>query len=202
MSDPDSSGTGLSYRAEVRRKFLHLFALTIPLGYIAFERHKVIGVLLVALTFSVLADLARLRDWQIQRLWSRFTDSLMREREAEGFTGATHILLAGCLCRALFSVPAATLAMSVIIFGDIAAALIGRRWGRHRLIGTRSIEGSLSFFFAASIPGLLINGIEPFVGLSAAALATIVEALSRRIDDNLSVPLVVGLYVHIMLVIA
>jgi dolichol kinase len=35
--------------------------------------------------------------------------------------------------------------------------------------------------------------------LSAALLATVVEAISSKIDDNLTVPLIAGLFAHLAL---
>ena len=89
--------------------------------------------------------------------------------------------------------------MTAIILGDFAAALVGRRFGRHRFGGNRSWEGSLAFLVAATIPVFLIPGLPVGIGIAAALLATFVEAFSRVIDDNLSVPILTGLFVHLAL---
>src|SRR5690606_29012949 len=71
----------------------------------------------------------------------------------------------------------------VLAWGDAAAALIGRRWGRHRYRvgpGWRSVEGSAAMCIVAII-ALLV--------LAAAGAATLLEAASRWGADNLLVPL-------------
>ncbi len=203
------SGTGtpapvaqLDYRGEVWRKLLHLIALVIPIGYHFAPRHIALGAILVAFLFSLFADICRLRRWRVQRYWTPVTDYIVRPKESGGFTGATHILLSGGLCLLLFSLPAATLAMSTIILGDAAAALIGRKWGRHKFThANRSWEGSLSFLAASLIAVFFIPGLPLWVGVTGAVIGTLVEAFSNQIDDNLSVPLVVGLFAHLAMVL-
>jgi dolichol kinase len=202
MSVP-SSVAQLEYREEVWRKLLHLFALVMPIGYHIAPRWLAVVVTFVCFAFSLLVDLARFRGWSIQRLWAPIVNPIVRPKEAAAFTGATHILFSGWLCPLVFSVPAAALGMSTIILGDAAAALVGRRWGRHRFEnGSRSWEGSTAFLLASLIPAFLIPGLPLWIGLIAAPLATITEAISVRVDDNLSVPLVVGLFAHLALTLS
>jgi dolichol kinase len=196
---PSPAEPQIAYEGEVWRKLLHLVALAIPVGYHFVSWQTAVGIVLGCFLFSLFVDIARFRGWAIQRFWRRWTDPIVRPKEKQNFTGATNILLSGWLCPLLFTRPAATLGMCAIILGDTAAALIGRRWGYHRFLNGRSIEGSLAFFVAAGIGGTLIPGIPLTIGLSAAALATVVEAISSRIDDNLTVPLIAGLFAHLAL---
>ncbi len=187
----------INYHQEVWRKLLHLFALVIPIGYQFVPRAAAVLIVAFCCFVSVLLDVSRFRRWPIQRLWRPLVSPIVRPKEARNFTGATYILLAGCLSPLLFARPAATLGMVVIILGDTAAALVGRRWGRHPSIDNRTVEGSLAFLAASAIAGVITPGIPIVVGLMAAPLATLVEMFSRRVDDNLSVPLIVGLYAHL-----
>jgi dolichol kinase len=189
----------IAYEGEVWRKLLHLFALAIPVGYYFVSEQVGVFIVLGCFLFSLLVDIARFRHWRIQRFWRRWTDPIVRPKEEQNFTGATNILASGWLCPLLFTRPAAALGMCTIILGDTAAALIGRRWGHHRFLNGRSLEGSVAFFIAAGIGGTLIPGIPLSLGLSAALLATVVEAISSKIDDNLTVPLIAGLFAHLAL---
>ena len=82
-------------------------------------------------------------------------------------------------------------------FGDAAASVIGRRWGRHRYrvgTGTKSWEGTAAMFlfsFAAILLGVypLLYQWAVLPALAAAAVATVAEAPARRGTDNLTVPL-------------
>lgn len=89
------------------------------------------------------------------------------------------------------------MACAVLGLADPAAALIGRRFGRTRLVNGRSLEGSATFFMvgltasAAITIGLHDIAVGPALLASGAAalVAALVELFSRRIDDNLTIPL-------------
>jgi dolichol kinase len=198
-ADSGVAAAELTYSGEVWRKLLHLVALSIPIAYYFISRPVAIAGVLICFLVSLLIDVSRFRQWPIQRYWRRFVHPIVRPKEAHSFTGATHILFSGWLCPLLFARPAAAFAMTTIILGDSAAALIGRRWGRHRYTGNRSWEGSAAFFAASLIAAFTIPGVPLTVGVPAALLGTVVEGLSRRIDDNLTVPLLTGLFVHVAL---
>ena len=183
----------------MRRKLLHLLALSIPVGYHFVPVAAAVLIPFGCFAVALLVDLARFRGWAVQRLWRRWTDSIIRPKERSNFTGATNILASAWLCPLLFARPAAALGMSAIILGDVAAALVGRRWGKHRDRNDRSFEGSSAFLVAAAIGCLLVPNVPTGIALTAALLAAVVEGLSHRIDDNLTVPLIVGLYVHLAL---
>ena len=93
---------------------------------------------------------------------------------------------------------ALTAGILVLAWGDAAAALIGKRWGKHRYrvgSGYRSWEGSfamfvfsgLAIFVAGQWLGADSYSIAAIVG--GAALATILEGTSLWGLDNLFVPL-------------
>lgn len=124
------------------------------------------------------------------------------DEEAGDNLGTTLFPLAFCILIAIFwsregGKAALTAGILVLAWGDAAAALVGKRFGRHRYrvgSGWRSIEGSAAMFvisivavwvagsFAASEP----YGWLPILG--AAGLATLLEAGSRWGFDNLIVP--------------
>lgn len=98
------------------------------------------------------------------------------------------------------TVPPVISAVAVGILGvaDPAAAIVGRRWGRTRLVNGRSLEGTatfvaIGFAFAAAL--LLLNHGELttsgalLIAAAAALPAALAELFSKRVDDNLSIPL-------------
>ncbi len=194
-------GTEFGYDREVWRKLLHLFALSIPIGYQFASQTAAVVIVFICFLGSLAVDIARFRGWPIQRLWNPMVSPIVRPKESQNFTGATFILFSGWLCRLVFTLPAATFGMLVIILGDTSAALIGRRWGRHRTIGNRTMEGSAAFLVAAAIAGICTPGLPLAIGLALAVPAAFVEMFSTRVDDNLSVPLVIGLCSHLALTV-
>ncbi len=92
------------------------------------------------------------------------------------------------------------------VFGDAAAALVGRRFGRHR-VGDRTLEGSVGFLTAALLAAAAIPRLQGLAGeywicAGAALVGTVVELLSRDpVEDNLSVPLSIGGTVWLLYVV-
>jgi dolichol kinase len=92
--------------------------------------------------------------------------------------------------------------IAVVGLADPAAANIGRRWGKTRLSGQRSLEGSIAFVITGALAafaalaiwhadiGLYTRIAIAFGGALAGALA---ELGSRRLDDNFTVPLAAAL---------
>lgn len=90
------------------------------------------------------------------------------------------------------------LAVTVLGVGDPIAAIVGRRYGRTKLVHGRSLEGSLAFFITATLAAFAVLTLwHPTMSwphalataLAAAGAGAAAELLSLRIDDNLSVPL-------------
>jgi dolichol kinase len=143
----------------------------------------------------LIIDIARLRQW---RFWTSFARKiigpLIRHHEQAGdFTGASYILITVCLTVALFTKPIAIAGLSFIIVGDTFAAIIGRKFGRHRFYRSKTVEGSLACLAGCLITAMLLPDIALSVAVIGAVVATIVEAFPLNVDDNVSVPLVSGL---------
>ena len=124
------------------------------------------------------------------------------KHEQDGdLTGASYILLTASVSIALFSKPVAIAAISFIIVGDVAAALIGRKFGRTK-IGNKTLEGSLGCLAATFLVAVFAPGISLQVALLGALVATLVEAWPMGVDDNVSVPLLSGLAMTMFIVLS
>lgn len=136
-------------------------------------------------------DLARLLHPGLHRWSMRMIGGALRSREHRGLisvhamTGAA-VLLSVCLPPAL-----AATAMGFLIFGDAVAALVGRRWGRHR-IGGKTLEGSAACLVVCLVVGWVFMPEARLATGAAAIVATLVEALPLPVDDNWSMPLAAG----------
>jgi phytol kinase len=106
--------------------------------------------------------------------------------------------------------PYAVAGALALTWGDALAALVGRRYGRHRYRiwgGERSLEGSAAMFAASAMSMFMALALLPGSALCAyaapielgrallatllgAGAATLAEAVSPHGTDNLSVPLV------------
>lgn len=90
-------------------------------------------------------------------------------------------------------------AVAVLGVGDPMAAVIGRRFGRVKLMHGRSLEGTLGFLVSGWLiafavlrlfhAGALGAGPAALVALAAAGAGALAELASLRVDDNFSIPL-------------
>jgi dolichol kinase len=116
--------------------------------------------------------------------------------EAHRINSATWYVTAIALLATTREIVPCALAMVVLGVGDPIAAVVGRRWGRVRWVNGRSVEGTLAFVIAAASAGFALltlgHGIAWPAALAvagaAALLGAFAELYSRRVDDNLSVP--------------
>ena len=89
--------------------------------------------------------------------------------------------------------PAYVAAILALAFGDAAAALVGRRFGRHPFAvgrARKSLEGSAAFFVVALLVCAVFPRAESVAAVAAFALATtLAEAFAGDGLDNVAIPL-------------
>ncbi len=185
-------------RTELVRKLIHLTAFLIPAIYYFVDRRFALSVLIPLTAVAVFLEWARYSTEGFGRWFNKWLGPILRKKErpegARTFHAAVWTLIVSTVMVGLFPKYVTIFSLTVWIFGDGAAALVGRRLGRHR-IGDRTLQGSLGFLLAALLvvaaTPRLGNGLGEYViCIAAAVVGTVVELLSRDpIEDNLSVPL-------------
>jgi dolichol kinase len=121
-----------------------------------------------------------------------------KDEKKKNLNGATYVFISALIGVVLFPKVLFLTAFPILIISDSTAALVGRKFGKHKFLA-KSLEGTLAFFISASIVVLftpkLLNGsiTEYMIGIFAAAIGAIVENVSFGLaDDNLSIPVAVG----------
>jgi dolichol kinase len=130
----------------------------------------------------------------------RLYGSVAHPHEHFRVNSGTWFATALVLLAAFASRPGMMAGLAVLGVADPVAALVGRRWGKHTLRAGRSLEGTLAFFASgmlAAIVGLAIVGAGPagriVTSAALAALAgAIAELVTKKLDDNLTIPVAVG----------
>ena len=102
----------------------------------------------------------------------------------------------------------------VLAFADPAAAVIGRRFGRIKLVNNRTLEGSLTFAIVGGLASFAILslaggsllpeyalGLRVAMAVTAGLLGAVAELFSRRIDDNFSIPVTSALGAWLVLLL-
>jgi len=182
-------------KSEAVRKSLHFLIALSP------------GMAVMSLPFAVLSLFSGVAAYSFMELLrssgvrvpvvSAVTKMASRERDAGRFVfGPVTLGIGAMLALMLFPLPVASAAIFALAFGDGFASLAGKLFGRIRpafLFG-KSVEGSAACFVATGVSVYLLSQ-NHVAALTAATVATAVEALPLEDYDNIVLPLVVGLAV-------
>lgn len=184
---------------EARRKLLHLTPLIIPLLStldLVNEKHLLI-ILSCCAAVAFYIEVARRYPGPVRSFFVKYFGSFLRHDEQRQTVGSTYFFAGLLLSVILFPRVIAEASMYVLIVGDTMAAIIGRKWGRHR-IGQKSLEGSLAFFFSSFLILILLERIEISVAAAGVFTAAVVELVPIRINDNFTIPITSGMVMYLM----
>ena len=187
----------MSIGSELKRKSIHMSMIVIPVWY--YFAPSPLGVLglIIAMTITIIFDLLRLSDDRFRKFFLHLFKSLIRSHEEEHLLGSTHFMIAALISVLVFDKMIAISALTFLVLGDTAAAVIGKRFGK-KLFWGKSLAGSFACFVCCLIIGYLLLANE-WVILAGAISATIVEALPVPMDDNMRVPIASGLIMQLVL---
>ncbi len=134
------------------------------------------------------------------RLVGKAFGKIVRPGEAYQVPSCTWYLLGLLIGAVLLPQRAIELGALVLAFGDPAASLAGKTWGRRKIYGDKSLAGSCAFVLTSFVVGLLfLMSVAALswspalmVAAAVAAAGALVELGSGRLDDNFTVPLAAG----------
>lgn len=191
----------ISFLNEVKRKAIHLFALIIPVSYYLLPQSIAPLIYIIVALASITVDVIRIKKYHIGRVLTWVLRPILRRHERRGFTGSSYILSAMALSIIFFEKNIAVAVISFIIVGDVAAAIVGRVFGKLKTINQKSLEGSSAFLFSCLLIIWIVPGFPFEIGVIGAVVATVVETLPLPIDDNFTVPLISGAVMEILYLI-
>jgi len=209
-------------KRELSRKIVHLGSILFLVIYIYTASVFSHRIALLALSFLlvVLIELEYFRvEWGMKM--PMFYRYIRRKKEKNRLGGEVFFLIGAIICLAVFDLRIAFAAILMTTFGDLAAALVGKRFGKLWIPGlkNKALEGVLAEFVVDLFIGWLIvrtlvnNSIwwlggtsivgEPiwFVIFTMALTATVVDAIVDKFDDNLLIPLFSGFNGHLILLL-
>ena len=201
----------ISYFEEVKRKLVHLSSLWMVVATLVVPHIFPSGRWINCGLFGALLILTLISEHDyagngkyLGRLYGILFGKMLRKEVHPGqwiVSGGAFVLAAALLVNLLFVSVIAAPALAVMLTGDAAAALIGRKFGRHTAPNGKSWEGCIAFVIAGYAALALCTAFSPapekfyLLGIPAVMLSCIAELFEKqlRLDDNFSIPLVTGL---------
>lgn len=180
-------------RRELARKAFHISSTALPLLVWVVPRPVALAVLVPGAMVALAVDVARLQLRGPRYYFLRATRTMLRHHERRGLAGATYMAVAYAVALLLFPTSIAVAAMLFNGLGDATAALVGKRWGRHRTAWGKSWEGFAAGLVMNLAVGLFIASLGAELRLAGALLgaltAAAVEFAPLPLDDNVRVTL-------------
>lgn len=182
----------------LERKFYHFVMGCICFSLYAFFLTREESLLLLATIGGafVLLDVFRLWFPSMNALALKLFGKIMRRNELRSITGNSFYVLGLFVVVAFFPKPIVLLSVIFLGLGDPIAAVVGSLYGRHKLIGKKSVEGAaanlVTTWLVVIAVGLWYFGfpIDQAFRLACvgAVISMVVELLPFRLDDNFTIP--------------
>lgn len=172
-------------------------AMAFPLLSLYVPKKTVVALIGSVFAVFLIVDVLRLTRVGIGALVLRdirTMPAIYKEKEEARISSMTFFLLGCLLSFLLFDRDIAVTTLTFLIFGDLAAKVVGLAYGRHRLFD-KTVEGSLAHLTACVVAAYILSlelGTPLSVALAGAAAATAAEALPLGADDNVTVPVIAG----------
>ena len=192
----------ISYKQELLRKLVHLSSIwmVFVMWYAGQVPAFIFFAVLAAL--NLIVEYARYRKVPvITPLYEALFKNMLREDNGKFRpSGSPPYLASAAVTSLLFPLPYSIISFLCMMFGDTAAALIGRKFGRHKLFNGKSLEGCAAFLItdflivSGAFFMLQFSWIHLVFGLAGVVIAMFAELFNEELhlDDNFSIPLIVG----------
>ncbi|MDM7992725.1 MAG: SEC59/DGK1/VTE5 family protein [Candidatus Fermentibacter sp.] len=198
----------MTFSGELLRKAVHLASIVIPLAALLMEKTLLVMVLAGAALLLLLVDYLKLRNHGFKAFFMSAFGELLRKHERQGgITGSTILVASAALTILVYRQETAVAALLFLSLGDSMAALVGRRYGRIRLVCGRTLEGSLAALLSCLFASAVLLLICPFFGwhltpfalIAGSLAATVVELVDIPLDDNFRIPVISGLVMELLI---
>jgi|TARA_B100001964_G_C14255374_1_gene612134 dolichol kinase len=131
-----------------------------------------------------------------------FFHQFIRPKEEHSVYGIIFFLSSTIIALAVFDTVIALAALLMTTFGDMSAAIAGKKYGTTMLFRNKTVVGFVTELVTNLIVAVAISlffSINIYIPIIMAFAATITETLVDEIEDNLAVPIVSGFIGQILL---
>ena len=187
---------------EIGRKIIHLTILIALVIFFAIKnqagQQAALLFLVVLLLIFLILEYLRLD----LNLKLPFFHQFIRPKEQFKIYGVIFFLASTIIALAVFDTAIALAALLMTTFGDMSAAIAGKKYGATMLFKNKTVVGFVTELITNLIVAVIISlffSINIYIPIIMAFAATLTETLVDEIEDNLAVPIVSGFIGQILL---
>ena len=186
----------LSFKNEFKRKLIHYASSVIGLSIIYLDSEIMLPLLIASALIFPFLDYIRINNKFISGIYNSYFHTITRSFESKKLTGASFVFMGALITYILFDPKVAGIGLIVMSLADANAAIVGVGYGKIKLLN-KSLEGSFAFYMTTFII-LYIFKIPIIISLLVSLIATLTELIDiPKINDNISIPITVGLLLTI-----
>ncbi len=187
------------FNMQIMRRLFHIFTgFSIATLYlVSFDHSQMIHFLGTIACILYVVEQVRINYPETAAKLLPFTRFVMRAEEQLKESAMMPYAMAVLLTIVAFPKHIALIGIYSLAFADPLSAIVGIRFGKHKITPTRSVEGSLAFFFSVFLVTLFIlvgyNGkFDVFILLISIVMGiagALFDLIPLKLDDNLTIPL-------------
>lgn len=187
------------HNMQITRRLFHMAngSVIATLYLVSFSHSQMIHILGTLACLLYLSEQIRINYPETAARLLPFTKLIMRAEEQLKESAMVPYAMAVLLTIITFPKHIALVGIYTLAFADPLSAIIGIRFGKHKISATRSVEGSGAFFLSTFVVSLFVlggynSGIDATVVLISVLLGLICalfDLIPLKIDDNLTIPL-------------
>lgn len=181
------------------RKLWHCAGICLMAALYNLGGHKIAWILLLSVSAAIIPlDILRQKRPGLNKVTLKIFGPVMRRHESQSISGLTYLFLGCMFLLFFFDKHIVTLTLLFLAFGDPLASFFGIRFGKDKILGNKTLQGTLGAFAVCA----LIAGIYYYFHnlmterlLIVAPISGLIGALAEllpigKLDDNLTFPVV------------
>ena len=184
---------------QIMRRVFHMFMGTAiaSLYWLSFSHSQMVHFLGTIACVLYMLEQIRINYPETAAKFVPFTKFVMRAEEQLKESAMMPYAMAVLLTIITFPKPIALVGIFTLAFADPMSAIIGIKFGKHKISEHRSYEGSAAFFISTFIATFLVLGtLSTGFGLMTLTLSFLMgvfctgfDLIPLKIDDNLTIPI-------------
>lgn len=156
--------------------------------------------------FFVPLDILRQHQPGLNRATVRLFGRVMRKYEYNAVSGMTYLYFGVAFLLLIGNVHIVTLTLLFLAFGDPIASFFGIRYGKDRILASKTLQGTMAAFVVCSVISLIyyyFNNLMTERLLIVAPISGLIGALAEllpigKLDDNFTFPVVCAVLLVIL----